>query len=184
MILPIVVYGDPILKKKAQEISSEYPDLKSIVENMFETMYNARGVGLAAPQIGLPISIFVVDSTEMEDEESNTSPVKQVFINAEIIEFTGEDFIFSEGCLSVPEIHENVTRKTKITIRYKDENFVEHVDTFEGMASRVIQHEYDHILGKVFIDHLSSFKKTLLKGKLSDISTGKKTTFYKTKSNK
>ena len=184
MILPIVVYGDAVLKKKAENISSDYPNIQTIIGNMFETMYNARGVGLAAPQIGLPVSLFVVDSTEMEDEESDAEPVKQIFINAEIIERSGENRVFSEGCLSVPDIHENVVRKEKIVIRYVDADFVEHTDTFEGMPARVIQHEYDHILGKTFIDHLSSLKKTLLKGKLSDISTGKKTTFYKTKPNK
>ena len=184
MILPIVVYGDTVLKKKAENISSDYPQIQTIIDNMFETMYNARGVGLAAPQIGLTISLFMIDSTEMEDEESDAAPVKQVFINAEIIERSGENCIFSEGCLSVPDIHENVVRKGQIVIRYMDEHFVEHTDTFEGMPARVIQHEYDHILGKTFIDHLSPLKKTLLKGKLNDISTGKKTTFYKTKSNK
>ena len=184
MILPIVVYGDAVLKKKAENISSDYPNIQTIIENMFETMYNAKGVGLAAPQIGMPISLFVVDSEAMEDEDSDAEPVKQVFINAEIIERGGENCVFSEGCLSVPDIHENVVRKEKIVIRYVDEHFVEHTDTYEGMPARVIQHEYDHILGKTFIDHLSPLKKTLLKGKLNDISIGKKTTFYKTKFNK
>ena len=184
MILPIVVYGDAVLRKKTEEITIDYPQLQKIIENMFETMYNARGVGLAAPQVGLPISLFVIDSTEMEDEESNVQPVKRVFVNAEIIERNGEDCVFSEGCLSVPDIHENVIRKGQIVIRYMDEQFEEHVDTFEGMPARVIQHEYDHILGRTFIDHLSPLKKTLLKSKLNDISTGKKTTFYKTKPNK
>ena len=184
MILPIVVYGDAVLKKKTENITSGYPNIQTIIENMFDTMYNAKGVGLAAPQIGLPISLFVIDSEAMEDEDSDVEPVKQVFINAEIIERSGESCVFSEGCLSVPDIHENVVRKEKIVIRYVDEHFAEHTDTYEGMPARVIQHEYDHILGKTFIDHLSPLKKTLLKGKLSDISTGKKTTFYKTKSNK
>ena len=184
MILPVIVYGDPMLKKQTQNITSGYPDLQTIITNMFETMYNARGVGLAAPQIGLPISIFIVDSTEMEDEEDKDKAVKQTFINAQIIEFSGEDCVFSEGCLSVPDIHENVSRKSKITIRYMDRDFIEHTDTFDGMPARVIQHEYDHIIGKTFIEHLSPLKKTLLKGKLKDISTGKKTTFYKTKYNK
>jgi len=184
MILPIVVYGNPILKKETQNISSDYPGLQTIIENMFETMYNAKGVGLAAPQIGLPVSIFIIDSREMEEESDKDKAVKQTFINAEIIEFIGEDCDFSEGCLSVPEIHENVTRKSKITVKYRDKDFIERVDTFEGMPARVIQHEYDHLLGKTFIEHLSSLKKTLLKRKLNDISTGRKTTFYKTKSNK
>ena len=181
MILPIVVYGDAVLKKETQEITSEYPQLQTIITNMYETMYNARGVGLAAPQVGFPISLFIIDSTEMEDELSFNKIVKQVFINAEIIERTGEDCLYSEGCLSIPDIHENVLRKSKISIRYMDENFVEHTDTFEGMPARVIQHEYDHIVGKTFIDHLSPLKKTLLRRKLNDISTGRITTFYKTK---
>ena len=181
MILPILVYGDAILKKETEEISADYPELQTIITNMYETMYSARGVGLAAPQVGFPISLFIIDSTEMEDELSFEKAVKQVFINAQIIERTGEDCIYSEGCLSIPDIHENVIRKPKITIRYMDENFVEHTDTFEGMPARVIQHEYDHVLGITFIDHLSPLKKTLLRGKLNDISTGRKTTFYKTK---
>jgi peptide deformylase len=184
MILPIIVYGSAILKKKTEEITPDYPDLQTLISNMYETMYNAKGAGLAAPQIGLPISIFVVDSTEMEDKNSDVIPVKQVFINAEIIEYTGEDCTYNEGCLSIPSINEDVVRKSKITIRYRDEHFIEHVDTFEGNLARVIQHEYDHTLGKTFVDHLSSLKRTLLKRKLNDISTGKKTTFYKTKSNK
>jgi peptide deformylase len=184
MILPIVVYGSSVLKQKTQTVTHDYPDLQTIIRNMFETMYNAKGVGLAAPQIGLPISIFVIDSTEMEEEGSNTSPVKQVFVNAEIIEYSGENCIFSEGCLSIPDIHENVIRKSKITIRYWDEHFVEHTDTFEGLPARIIQHEYDHTLGKTFVEYLSPLKKTLLKGKLNDIYTGRKKTFYRTKSNK
>lgn len=184
MILPIVVYGDAVLKKETEEITSDYPQLQTIIANMYETMYNAKGVGLAAPQIGLPISIFIIDSTEMEDEQNVDKAVKQVFINAEIIERTGENYLYSEGCLSIPDIHENVSRKPKIKIRYMDEHFVEHVDTFEGMPARVIQHEYDHIIGITFIDRLSPLKKTLLKGKLNDISTGKKTAFYKTKPTK
>lgn len=184
MILPIVVYGDPGLRKETQNITSNYPEFKTIIENMFETMYNAKGVGLAAPQIGLPISIFIIDSTEMEEDADKDKGVKQTFINAEILEFTGEDCVFSEGCLSIPEIHEDVTRKSKILIRYRDKDFIERVDAFEGMPARVIQHEYDHIIGKTFVEHLSPLKKTLLKRKLNDISTGKKTTFYKTKSNK
>ena len=184
MILPVLVYGDPVLKKKTENITSDYPDLQTIIANMFETMYNARGVGLAAPQIGLPISIFIIDTKEMEEDENKDKAVKQTFINAEIIEFSGEDCTFSEGCLSVPDVHEDVRRKSQITIRYMDKDFVEHTDTFDGMPARVIQHEYDHTIGKTFIEYLSPLKKTLLKGKLNDISTGKKTTFYKTKSNK
>jgi peptide deformylase len=181
MILPIIVYGHPILRKQSQEITSNYPDIKEFISNMYDTMYNAKGVGLAAPQVGLSICLFIIDTTEMEDEKDKDKAVKQTFINPEIIEFSGEDFVFSEGCLSVIEIHENVTRKSKVTIRYQDENFVEHTDTFDGMPARVIQHEYDHLLGKTFVEYLSPLKKTLLRKKINDISTGKKTTFYKTR---
>jgi len=184
MISHVVIYGHPILRKESQEITSEYPDIQEIIKNMHETMYNAKGVGLAAPQIGLSICLFIIDTAEMEDEKDKKKAVKQTFINPEIIEFAGENFVFSEGCLSIPEIHENVTRKSKITVRYQDENFVEHIRNFEGMPARVIQHEYDHLLGKIFVEYLSPLKKTLLKRKLNDISTGKKTPFYKTKSNR
>jgi peptide deformylase len=184
MILPIVVYGNDVLKKKTQTVTPDYPDLQTLVANIFETMYNAKGVGLAAPQIGLPISLFVVDTAEMEEKGSNVSPVKQVFINAEIIEYAGKNCVYSEGCLSIPDIHEDVTRKSEITIHYWDEHFVEHTDTYGGVPARVIQHEYDHTLGKTFIEYLSPLKKTLLKGKLKDIFTGRKKTFYKTKSNR
>jgi peptide deformylase len=184
MILPVLVYGNPILRKESQVISSNYPDIQSIISNMYETMYKAKGVGLAAPQIGLSICLFIIDTKEMEEEKNKENSVKQTFINPEIIEFIGENSVFSEGCLSVPEIHEDVSRKSKITIRYQDENFTEHIKTFEGMPARVIQHEYDHLHGKTFIEYLSPLKKTLLKRKLNDISVGKKTTFYKTKSNK
>jgi len=184
MILPVLVYGNPILRKNAEEISSDYPDIQAIINNMYETMYNAKGVGLAAPQVGLSICLFIIDTKEMEDEKNKENAVKQTFINPEIIEFVGENSVFSEGCLSVPEIHEDVTRKSKIIVRYQDENFVEHIKTFEGMPARVIQHEYDHLHGKIFIEYLSPLKKTLLKRKLNDISSGKTTPFYKTKSNK
>ena len=184
MILPVFVYGHPLLRKMSQEISPNYPDIQTIIKNMYETMYHAKGVGLAAPQIGLSICLFIIDTKDMEEEKNKDKSVKQTFINPEIIEFAGENCVFSEGCLSVPEIHENVTRKSKIVVRYQDENFVEHIETFEGMPARVIQHEYDHLLGKTFVEYLSPLKKTLLKRKLNDISSGRKTPFYKTKSNK
>jgi len=184
MILPVVVYGNPLLRKQSQEITSDYPDIEGIVKNMYETMYHAKGVGLAAPQIGLSICLFIIDTKDMEEEKNKENAVKQTFINPEIIELGGDNTVFSEGCLSVPEIHEDVTRKSKVTIRYQDEHFVEHTATFDGMPARVIQHEYDHLQGKTFIEYLSPLKKTLLKRKLNDISSGKKTPFYKTKSNK
>ncbi|MDR1793678.1 MAG: peptide deformylase [Bacteroidales bacterium] len=181
MILPIVVYGSKILQQKAVSIDKDYPDIEQLISDMKETMLNAKGVGLAAPQIGQLISLFIVDTTEMEEEGSSQSPVKQVFINAEILERTGEDAVYSEGCLSVPGINENVTRKSIVTVEFMDENFEKHKKTYSGNAARVIQHEFDHIAGKTFIDRLSPLKKTILKRKLTDISTGKKQTFYKTK---
>ena len=186
MILPITVYGNPILKKEAAEVPRNYEGLQALIDNMFETMKHARGVGLAAPQVDLSLKLFVVDTHPFAeiDEDFNEEPLKAVFINAEILEFSGEDKSFNEGCLSVPDINENVIRKSIIRVRYQDENFVEHTQTFDGMAARVIQHEYDHTLGKTFVDRLSSLKRTLLRGKLNDISTGKKTTFYKVKPNK
>ncbi|MBO4543071.1 MAG: peptide deformylase [Bacteroidales bacterium] len=183
MIYPIVVYGNPILKKEAEDIEKDEIDIKQLVADMFETMYHARGCGLAAPQIGKSINIFVIDTTEMEDDP-NITPVKQAFINAEITDRTGTDEMFKEGCLSVPGINEDVIRKSTITITYLDEDFVEHTQTFDGMPARVIQHEYDHIMGKTFIDRLSPFKRTLLKGKLKDIIYGRMRTFYRTKPNK
>jgi peptide deformylase len=184
MILPILVHGNAVLKKKTENITPDYPNLQTLIADMFATMYHANGVGLAAPQIGLPVSLFVVDSNEIKEKNSNVPPIKQVFINAEIIEYVGENCIYNEGCLSFPEINEDISRKSKIIVRYQDEHFVEHTDVFEGIPARVIQHEYDHTLGKTFIEYLSPFKRTLLKGKLNEISTGRKKTFYKTKSSK
>ncbi|WP_103865269.1 peptide deformylase [Aquimarina sp. I32.4] len=186
MILPIVAYGDPVLKKKAKEINKDYPNLSDLIENMFETMYNAHGVGLAAPQIGLPIRLFMVDAEPFsEDEELSDEEIKQlkgfkkVFINPVIVEETGEEWAFTEGCLSIPDVREDVFRKETIKINYFDENFVEHTDTYGGLAARVIQHEYDHIEGVLFTDKLSSLKKRLIKGKLANISKGKINSEYR-----
>jgi len=180
MILPIVAYGDPVLKKKAKEIDAEYPKLSELLDNMYETMYNAHGVGLAAPQIGLPIRLFIIDATpfsedeELSEEEANAlKGLKKTFINATILEETGEEWAFSEGCLSIPDVREDVFRNETIKINYFDENFDEHTETFGGLAARVIQHEYDHIEGILFTDKLSSLKKRLIKGKLTNISKGK-----------
>lgn len=180
MVVPIVAYGDPVLRKKAKNISADYPDLKELIDNMWDTMYGAYGVGLAAPQIGLPIRIFVVDAApfaEDEDIDNNEREqlknLKKVFINAEILEENGEEWGFNEGCLSIPEVREDIFRKEEITIKYYDENFNEHVETFSGLSARVIQHEYDHIEGILFTDKLSSLKKRLIKNKLSNISKGK-----------
>ncbi len=183
MILPITIYGNPILKKEAENISPDYPNLEQLIADMFETMYHARGCGLAAPQIGKSINVFVIDTTEMEEDE-NAIPIKKAFINAEIIAFSGKDELFCEGCLSVPGINEDVLRKSTIKIAYYDEKFQHHIEDYSGMPARVIQHEFDHILGKTFIDRISPLKRTLLKSKLRDISAGKRETFYKVKPNK
>lgn len=186
MILPIVAYGDPVLKKKGKVITPEYPKLKELIENMFETMYGANGLGLAAPQIGLPIRMFLVDTSPFaedkefsEEERAIYKDFKKVFINAEVIEEEGEEWPFNEGCLSIPGITEDVFRPSTVTMRYQDENFNEHTETFDGIIARVIQHEYDHIEGILFTDKLSSLKKRILKGKLSNISKGKCSADYR-----
>jgi len=186
MILPIVAYGDPVLRKVAKDIPKDYPKLDILIENMFETMYNAYGVGLAAPQIGLPIRLFVIDATAFADddelsekEKEQLTGFKKVFINPTIIEETGEEWTFNEGCLSIPDIREDVTRNAIIKIEYYDADFNKHIEEFDGLAARVIQHEYDHIEGVLFTDKLSSLKKRLLKGKLTSISKGKIKIDYK-----
>ena len=186
MILPIVAYGDPVLNKKATEISSDYPDLKTLIANMYETMYRAYGVGLAAPQVGLSIRLFLVDTAPFSEDESLSvseakalKNFKKTFINPEIIEQTGEEWNFNEGCLSIPNIREEVSRKPQIKIRYKDANFKSHIEVYEGLIARVIQHEYDHIQGILFTDKISNFKKRLLKSKLSSITKGKINTDYR-----
>jgi len=177
MVYPIVVYGDPVLKKKGKDIEEGTEDVKVLSEDMFETMRNANGVGLAAPQIGKSIRMFIVDATAMEDEE--LGDYRQVFINPEIIEETGEDWGFEEGCLSIPDIREDIYRQEKVRIRYFDENWAEHEEEFDGIIARVIQHEYDHIEGILFTDHLTPLKRRLLKGKLTNISKGKVETTYR-----
>ena len=186
MILPIVAYGDPVLKKKAKEIDEDYPKLEELINNMWDTMYNANGVGLAAPQIGLPIRMFMIDpepfadDEEMDKEEQEAlKNMRNVFINPQIIEETGEEWAFNEGCLSIPEVREDVFRQTDIKIEYFDENWEKHTDTYSGLAARVIQHEYDHIEGILFTDKLSSLKKRLIKSKLANISKGKINIEYK-----
>ncbi|MCW5515953.1 peptide deformylase [Muriicola sp. Z0-33] len=180
MILPILAYGDPVLRKKASEIQKDYPNLKELVANMFETMYKASGVGLAAPQVGVPIRLFVIDATPFADDEE-LSPeeqkvlegFKKVFINAKMEDESGKSWLFNEGCLSIPDIREDVSRKDTIKITYLDENFKSQTEQYDGLLARVIQHEYDHLEGILFTDKLSSLKKRLLKGKLSNISKGK-----------
>lgn len=181
MKYPVTVYGDPLLRKKAKKIDKDYPDLAQVIENLWETMYYSDGVGLAAPQVGLSIRMFVVDASSGAEEEPELENFKKVFINPEIIETTGEDWVFNEGCLSLPEIREDVIRPDEVTIRWYDENFEAHEEKFKGFAGRVIQHEYDHLEGILFIDYLSPLRKRLLKGKLTNISKGKVLPHYKIK---
>ena len=173
MIYPIVAYGSPVLKKVAQPIVKDPDfDLNKTIEDMFETMYSSNGVGLAAPQVGLSIRLFVIDPQNMDEEDENLKNSKKVFINPTILEENGEDWPFEEGCLSIPGVRADVLRKQTLTIHYFDENWREHTETFSGLTARVIQHEYDHLEGKLFIDYLSSMKKRLIKNKLYDISKG------------
>jgi peptide deformylase len=180
MILPIVAYGDPVLKKKGVDINKDYPELDALLENMFDTMYNAFGVGLAAPQIGLPIRVFIVDTMPFSEDEDLTEAeqtalngFKRIFINAKILKEEGNEWAFNEGCLSIPDVREDVFRKPQITLEYFDENFELHTEVFDGLIARVIQHEYDHIEGILFTDKLSALKKRLIKGRLANISKGK-----------
>jgi peptide deformylase len=170
MILPIIGYGDPVLRKIGEEISADYPNLTEIIDNMYETMYNAYGVGLAAPQIGLAIS----DSKDLTlEEQALLSTFKRTFINAKILQEEGEEWGFNEGCLSIPDVREDVFRKEKITLEYYDENFKKKTEVFDGLIARVIQHEYDHIEGILFTDLISTLKKKLIKNKLQNIIDGK-----------
>ncbi len=188
MILPIVAIGEPVLKKVAEKIDKNYEGLSQLIDDMFETMYNASGVGLAAPQIGKSIRLFVIDATPFaDDEEEGTEMLKgfkKVFINAEISSEKGEEWGFNEGCLSIPGIREEVFRKEKLTIKYWDENFKEHKESYDGYAARIIQHEYDHIEGKLFTDLISPLRKRLLKRKLEEISRGDVAVAYKMKFNR
>ena len=185
MILPILPYGNPILKAKALEINKSYPKLKDIIKNMWETMYSANGVGLAAPQIGLSIRIFVIDTFPFSEQEElskkesiELSSFKKVFINPKIIEENGKDWDFNEGCLSIPDIREDISRKESIKINFLDENFVSRNLILSGIKARVVQHEYDHLEGILFTDYLSPLKKRILKNKLYNISKGKIKTDY------
>ena len=181
MILPIVAFGSPILRKMCSDISPDYPEFDTILANMWETMYEANGVGLAAPQVNKRIRLFLIDTTPFFDDEDeiNEVIVKQAFINARIIEESGEDWVFNEGCLSIPDLREDVIRKSTITIEYMDENFEKHTATYDGLTARVIQHEYDHINGILFTDKLTALRKRMIKGKLMDISKGKVNANYK-----
>lgn len=188
MILPIIGYGDPVLRKVGEEISTDYPNLKETISSMYETMYNAYGVGLAAPQIGLAIRLFVIDTTPFGededltiDEQSQLKNFKHTFINARMLQEEGAEWGFNEGCLSIPEVREDVYRNEKITIEYYDEDFNKKTEIFDGLIARVIQHEYDHIEGILFTDKISSLKKQLIKKKLQNIMEGKTRPDYKMK---
>jgi peptide deformylase len=171
------MYGDPVLRQRAKDIE-QGTDLKQLIDDMFETMHGASGIGLAAPQIGKSIRLFIVDGTVLEDEEGMEN-FKKAFVNPEILEEVGTPWDFEEGCLSIPNIRENVSRKERLKIRYYDENWNLYEEEYDGMKARIIQHEYDHIEGKLFVDYLPALKKRLLKGKLADISKGKVDTEYR-----
>ena len=188
MILPIVAYGATILRKVSLPIAADYPQLADLIESMWETMYESNGVGLAAPQINKNIRLFVMDSVQIfankeEEEDEEVYPdapgIKKVFINAKVLETGGKDWIYNEGCLSIPKIREDISRAETVTLSYMDENFVQHTDTFNGMTARIILHEYDHIEGKLFIDYLKPLRRKILQGKLNDISKGKVRVDYK-----
>ncbi|MDO6812438.1 peptide deformylase [Tenacibaculum soleae] len=186
MILPIVAYGDPVLRKVGKEIDKDYPQLEKLIADMKETMYNAQGVGLAAPQIGKDIRLFLIDASPFADDEDLSEEDREVlknfnrvFINAKIIKEEGDEWAFNEGCLSIPDVREDVFRQETITIEYQDENFESHTEVLGGLAARVFQHEYDHIDGVLFTDKLSSLKKRLIKKKLENIAKGKVNAGYR-----
>lgn len=181
MILPIYTYGTPVLRKKAEPIAKDYPQLKELIDNMYETMYNADGVGLAAPQVGLPIRLLVIDLAPFKEDDPELGSFKIAMINPEIISFSEDTVPGEEGCLSIPGIHESVFRSQKIVIKYFDADFVEHTDTFEDYKARVVQHEYDHLEGNLFTDKVSPIRRQLLKSKLTNITKGKTKASYKIK---
>lgn len=188
MIIPIYGYGEPVLRQVAEEISPDYPNLPAIITNMYDTMYNAFGVGLAAPQIGLPIRLFIIDTEPFSDsndltkeEQQQLKNFKKTFINAKMILEDGEEWGFNEGCLSIPDVREDVYRNERITIEYCEEDFVRKTEVFDGLIARVIQHEYDHIEGILFTDKISMLKKTLIKKKLQNIMDGKAFPDYRMK---
>lgn len=188
MIIPIYGYGEPVLRQVGEEISQEYPNLKEIITNMYDTMYNAYGVGLAAPQVGLAIRLFVIDTEPFSDsddlskeEHEQLKNFKQTFINAKMLKEEGEEWGFNEGCLSIPDVREDVYRNERITLEYYDEEFNKKTEVFDGLIARVIQHEYDHIEGILFTDKISMLKKTLIKKKLQNIMEGKARPDYRMK---
>lgn len=181
MILPIYTYGQPVLREVAQDITPDYPNLKELIQNMYETMDNADGIGLAAPQIGLPIRLVVIDLTPLGEDFPELADFRKVFINPYIEEVDGDDVTMGEGCLSLPGINEDVTRPDIVYVRYMDENFVEHKEKVEGFLARVMQHEFDHLDGMMFIDHINPLRKQMIKSKLNKMLKGQARTHYKVK---
>jgi peptide deformylase len=181
MVLPVLAYGHPMLRKVCTDVSPDYPELAKLINDMWETMYYTNGVGIAAPQVGKPVRAFVIDTIQVVegfDEEDkkeypNEVPIKKVFLNAHKIEESGKPWAYNEGCLSIPKVREDISRHAQVTMRWMDENFIEHEETFSGITARVILHEYDHIEGKLFIDYVAPLKKRLLKKRLDDISSGR-----------
>ena len=181
MILPVVVYGHQVLRKVAEDIDKDYDNLPKFIDNMWETMYHADGVGLAAPQVGISIRLFVIDGNDLAEDHPELKGFKQTFINARIVESNGELNTNYEGCLSLPSIREEVTRPSRIRVQFVDENFQPHDEVYEGFTARIIQHEYDHIEGKLFVDYLGPLRKRLIRGKLNSISVGKVDVNYRIK---
>ncbi len=179
MILPVLAYGHPALRKVAVDIDKNYPELDQFIADMFETMYSSNGVGLAAPQVNRSIRLFVIDATPYAEDFPGETDLRRVFINARIVEESGEEWAFNEGCLSIPQIREDVVRKSELRIQYYDENFVFHDERLKGVFARVIQHEYDHLDGILFVDLINPLRKMMLKRKLSEISKGIVKTDYK-----
>lgn len=181
MILPVYVYGSPVLRRVAEDITPDYEGLTDFLADLWETMYHADGVGLAAPQVGKSVRVFVIDASGFADEDEALATFKKTFINARILERSGEPYAFNEGCLSLPGLREDVYREPKIKIQYQDENFVEYIEEYEGVAARIIQHEYDHLDGLMFVDRLSPLKKRLVRGKLGAMAKGKFSADYRCK---
>ncbi|MDR1227308.1 MAG: peptide deformylase [Prevotellaceae bacterium] len=182
MLLPIYLYGSPVLRKKVEDISPDYPDFKQFMVDMWETMYHADGIGLAAPQIGKSVRVFVIDAEVLAEDYPEAKGFKKAFINAQIVEEEGDEWAYNEGCLSVPKINENVYRPYRVHLKYVDEDFIPHDEWFEGIRARVVQHEYDHLEGKMFVDKLPPIRRQLLKSKLTKISKGEVPTSYRTRS--
>ncbi len=181
MIYPVVLYGSPLLRRVSKDIEKDDSEIKTLIDNMFETMYASDGIGLAAPQIGKSLRIFVIDATPLAEDDPSLDGFKKVFINPEIDEESGDKFTYNEGCLSLPKIREDVIRPSNVTITFLDENFKKHTETYDGIRARIIQHEYDHLKGILFIDKISPIRKKLIRGKLNDIVKGKVQVEYRTK---